>query len=361
MAPPRTPAGHGRPELLRAQAEHDDIPLRRRQLPTRAALLLAAVASGPALCRHGPPGALTVGGGSAASSSGGAFAAPSRLATRGRGRAATARGAAAVDELGSRVIGDDRHMDSAVAWGRIEQLRLRMRRHPDLPRFRGRSVADNDSLLWWFLRERRMDVGETAQKLERFLRWRQEFRIEKLGPELFTRELRARKAYLHRHNDLAGRPVLVAIGRRHNVMERKLQDSCRMCAWYMERALEKLDMRDPPVRAPRGAASQRVSHAADTTGPAEQALGIFDLRGFSPLQWDPEFVLFLIDALYNYYPGRVARVLLVGAPDIFTAFWETVRPLLGRYAALADFVSAEDVRRRYFAPGLAPPEFEGGS
>mmetsp|Transcript_53340 Transcript_53340/g.147765 ORF Transcript_53340/g.147765 Transcript_53340/m.147765 type:complete len:138 (-) Transcript_53340:174-587(-) len=133
-----------------------------------------------------------------------------------------------------------------------------------------------------------------------------------------------------------------------------------MCAWFMERVLDRLATAEPPsLKAHGQAASEEGASPPTKAQPrAEQVLGIFDLRGFSPLQWDPEFVFFLIDALYNYYPGRVARVLLVGAPEIFGTFWETVRPLLGRYAALADFVSAEDVRQRYFAPGRAPPDFE---
>lgn len=335
----------------------------RRQLRASAAVLLAAAASAAALCRPGPGAALAAGrrGGppgrrwAAAVPRGGPSAAHHGAVVDKRHKRqgqVIARGAA-VDDLGSRFVGDVR-VDSAVAWRSIEQLRLRMLRCSDLPPWRGRPAAENDGLLWWFLRERRLDVAETAKKLERCLRWRQEFRVEKLGPELFTRELRARKAYLHRHPDLAGRPVLVAIGNRHNVLERRLEDSCRMCAWFMEQALEKLATVEPPVRD----ASRAARRGLQSTVPAEQALGIFDLRGFSPLQWDPEFVLFLIDALYNYYPGRVARVLLVGAPAVFSQFWETVRPLLGRYAALADFVSPEDVRRRYFAPGHAPPEFE---
>lgn len=40
---------------------------------------------------------------------------------------------------------------------------------------------------------------------------------------------------------------------------------------------------------------------------------------------------FLIEALYNYYPGRTGKVLLVGAPELFKTFWDNIKPLLGRY------------------------------
>lgn len=169
--------------------------------------------------------------------------------------------------------------------------------------------------------------------------------MEDLGPELFSRELKLRKAFLHRHLDVAGRPVLVAIAERHNVLQRRLEESCQMCAWFMERALDQLSTKSPDPE------NERPEQP-------EQALGIFDLRGFSPLQADLEFARFLVDTLYIYYPGRFGRLLLVDAPPGFAEFWETMRPLLHRYAALAEFVTAKEVVQLYFEPGCAPAEFE---
>jgi len=88
----------------------------------------------------------------------------------------------------------------------------------------------------------------------------------------------------------------------------------------------------------------------------EQALGVIDLRGFSPLQADVEFVHFMITVLHDYYPDRFARILLVDAPSGFASFWDKVRPLLHRYSNLADFVTAEEACQRYFTPGTAPTE-----
>ncbi|CAE8632145.1 unnamed protein product [Polarella glacialis] len=172
--------------------------------------------------------------------------------------------------------------------------------------------------------------------------------VSRLRPELFQREMRSRKAYLHKHLDVVGRPVLVAVAQRHSVLDRRFEESCQMCAWFMEQMLDRLDTVPPPSAG----LPQRSSEAT------EQALGIFDLRGFSPLQADVEFAKFLVDVLYSYYPSRFGRVLLVDAPDVFSSFWETIRPLLHRYSLLVEFVSASDVRRLYFAPGLAPEEFQ---
>mmetsp|Transcript_10485 Transcript_10485/g.32546 ORF Transcript_10485/g.32546 Transcript_10485/m.32546 type:complete len:331 (+) Transcript_10485:154-1146(+) len=258
---------------------------------------------------------------------------------------------AALPDLGPRWLGRST-ASPASAQRCIEQLRQRLLREQQLPLWRGRPATLDSSLLWWFLRDRRLDVAESAEKLVKCLQWRRDFRVDKLGPELFSREMRARKAYLHRHTDVLGRPVLVAVARRHNVMERRLSESCRMFAWCMERTLERLDTMEPPSDTgtdPAGPPSDEE--------PVEQALGIIDLRGFSPLQADLEFATFLVEALYIYYPGRFGRILMVDAPDVFGNFWDSVRPLLRRYASLTDFVTADEVRQRYFAPGHAPEEF----
>lgn len=255
-------------------------------------------------------------------------------------------------DLGTRCLSSD-GVDSTHAQASIEELRRRLLRVPDLPVWRGRGAADDEDLLWWFLRDRRLDVTESAKKLERCLRWRRDFRVDRLGPELFAKELRMRKAYLHPHADLAGRPVIVAIARKHNVLERNLLDSCRMCAWFMERTLDKLEMVAPP-----GSDHAIISGAGRKKEPVEQALGIFDLRGFSPLQADLEFATFLVELLHLYYPGRFGRILFIEAPEVFGSFWDTVRPLLGHYASLADFVTLDEVRRHYFAPGHMPEELQ---
>ena len=122
-----------------------------------------------------------------------------------------------------------------------------------------------------------MDEAEAAEKLLKCLKWRQDFSVEKLGPELFMKEMRSRKAYLHAHPDIIGRPVLVVVASRHNVLERRFKESCCMCAWYMERVLDKLRTLEPS-----SAEDEQIE-------PIEQAIAIIDLNGFSPLQADLEF------------------------------------------------------------------------
>ena len=42
---------------------------------------------------------------------------------------------------------------------------------------------------------------------------------------------------------------------------------------------------------------------------------------------------FMIDVIHNYYPRRLARILLVDAPDLFESFWKSICPLLHHYKA----------------------------
>eukprot|EP00913_Durusdinium_trenchii_P001712 g1584.t1 len=241
-------------------------------------------------------------------------------------------------------------VEPATAWARIAEVQQKLKGYADLPKYHHQPAVDNAALLWWFLRDRRLDVNEATEKLVKCLRWRQKFRVEYLGPDMFMKELRAGKGYVHEHRDLAGRPVMVAIARRHSIFERDLLESSRMCTWMLETALKRLSMAEPPKKP-----------AQEPEGPPEQALGIFDLRGFSPLQADLEVAGFLIEALYNYYPGRTGKVLLVGAPELFKAFWDNIKPLLGKYSKLADFVTVDELRENYFKPGLEPPEFRKDS
>lgn len=273
----------------------------------------------------------------------------------------TRLGASALSHTAARTLGTtmiaqdepDLALDSDDASQKMAQVE-QLLAHRNLPKWHGRAALEQPALLWWFLRDRRFDVSEAASKIERCLLWRKEFRAERLGPELFGREMRSRKAYLHRHTDLAGRPVMVAFAHRHNVLERRLDESCHMCVWHLEQALDRLSLSEPPTLAD----TSGLHHDSSVQLPIEQVMGIFDVRDFSPLSMDPEFAKFLVDILYNYYPKRVGRVLFVGAPDLFRSFWDSLRPLIGRHAEVAEFVTAEEVREDYFAPGCAPLEFQ---
>ena len=124
----------------------------------------------------------------------------------------------------------------------------------------------------------------------------------------------------------------------------------------------------------------------------QQILGVFDLRELSADNLDFEFVTFLIDTIYRYYPLRLGQVyttafkkirntlhtrspisplsplsptthttppqvLLVEATGIFSTAWPVIRPALGKHGSLVRFISADELRKEYFTPETVPDEF----
>ena len=67
----------------------------------------------------------------------------------------------------------------------------------------------------WFLRDRKMDVGEAAKKLEMMMSWRKEFMPRPLTADDVALEALTGKAYLHSHTDVNNRPVIVVRASRH--------------------------------------------------------------------------------------------------------------------------------------------------
>ncbi|XP_073017627.1 uncharacterized protein [Primulina eburnea] len=89
----------------------------------------------------------------------------------------------------------------------------------------------------------------------------------------------------------------------------------------------------------------------------QEILGIIDLREFRTQNVDINFIAFVFDAFYCYYPRRLGQVLFVDAPFIFKPVWQLIKPLLKSYASLVKFCSADDVRKEYFAADKVPPNF----
>eukprot|EP01026_Neomeris_dumetosa_P036174 TRINITY_DN2910_c1_g1_i5.p1 TRINITY_DN2910_c1_g1~~TRINITY_DN2910_c1_g1_i5.p1 ORF type:complete len:104 (+),score=15.53 TRINITY_DN2910_c1_g1_i5:2-313(+) len=79
----------------------------------------------------------------------------------------------------------------------------------------------------------------------------------------------------------------------------------------------------------------------------DNILAIFDMRAYGPGNTDLQFIKFLIDLLFIYYPKRVGRVLVVESPWVFRPVWEVVKPLLFKYAQLVQFCSLRDVWERF--------------
>lgn len=178
-----------------------------------------------------------------------------------------------------------------------------------------------------------------VKKLCRALEWRATApEWTSVGDEAVAREDATGKvALLDGTRDALGRPVLLVRVSRHVVAERDIDASKALSARAIEAAVD----------------------ACDEQAGVEQFLGVFDMRGFrasgDKSNADFAFVKFMVKLLFDYFPRRVGRVLLVGAPLGFGPVWAVVRPWLGSYGELVRFVKPHEIRQ-YFSTDEDVPE-----
>ncbi|XP_064983786.1 CRAL-TRIO domain-containing protein C3H8.02-like isoform X1 [Musa acuminata AAA Group] len=216
------------------------------------------------------------------------------------------------------------------------------REHPNLPV--GKNGRDDEDMILWFLKDRKFSVEEAVMKLTKaitfsFQKWHEDFGVSDLCEESVKSVYGTGKAYVHDFLDNNGRPVLVVVASKHfpavgNTRKQEPIEDEKLCVYLIETALNKL----PPG--------------------TEEILGIFDLRGFLVENGDVQFLKFLMDVFYYYYPRRLGQVLFVDAPFVFQPIWQLVKPLMRSYASLVRFCDMETVRKEYFTESTVPTDFK---
>ncbi|KAJ6688207.1 SEC14P-LIKE PHOSPHATIDYLINOSITOL TRANSFER FAMILY PROTEIN [Salix koriyanagi] len=176
-------------------------------------------------------------------------------------------------------------------------------------------------------------LPEAVSKLNKAIKWREEFRVSELSEESVKSIVDTGKAYVHDSLDVYGKPVLIVVASKHFPSEHDPIENEKLCVFLIEKALGKL------------------------VAGKEQILGIFDLRGFSTKNADLTYLTFLFDVFYYYYPKRLGQVLFVEAPFIFKPIWQVAKPLLRSNASLVRFCSVETVRKEYFTEETLPASF----
>ncbi|XP_050226143.1 CRAL-TRIO domain-containing protein C365.01 [Mercurialis annua] len=197
----------------------------------------------------------------------------------------------------------------------------------------GKNGRDDEEMILWFLKDRKFSVEEASAKLAKAIKWRREFRVSELTEELVKSVADTGKSFVHESLDVRGRPVLVVVASKHVPDMHDRVENERLCVFLVEKALAKL---------PAG---------------QTEILGVFDLRGFGTENADLNFLTFVFDVFYYYYPKRLGEVLFVDAPFIFKPIWQLAKPLLKSYASMVRFCSADAVRKEYFTEETVPPIF----
>ena len=199
-----------------------------------------------------------------------------------------------------------------------------------LDRSEGCPPVDDETAVW-FLRDRRMDAEAAAEKLETFLRWRQD-----LGPiteEQIAQSITTNAAYVHPHLDKEGRAVIVVEIRKHMKNDRDLDAAKRHAVWAVEKCLEMME------EAPNGSGG---------------IYAVWDMRGFSGANADLDLATFcILDVFRKYYPKRLTQVAAVDSPWAFKPIWAILKPIIGKYSSVVKFCKANEVIAN-FDEGKAP-------
>ncbi|XP_078431189.1 sec14p-like phosphatidylinositol transfer family protein isoform X2 [Wolffia australiana] len=180
--------------------------------------------------------------------------------------------------------------------------------YPHLPK--GKNGSDDEEMILWFLRDRKFSVDDAIFKLEKAIRWREEFGVSELTEESVRRLYETGKAYVHEFLDVEGRAVLVVDASKHFPGEEDSRENEKLCVFLIERALSLLPEDESKI------------------------LTIIDLRGFRVENGDVSFLRFL-------------------------PVWQLVRPWLKSYASLVRFCNAESVKKEYFTEATVPARFLG--
>ncbi|KNA11388.1 hypothetical protein SOVF_135700 [Spinacia oleracea] len=195
----------------------------------------------------------------------------------------------------------------------------------------GKNGRDDESMIFWFLKDRKFSVDDAVKRLSKAIKWRQEFGVDELSEDSMKIAAQTGKSSVHEFLDVNGKPVLIVQASKH--FPGMQDEDEKLCVFQIEKALSKL---------PEG---------------QEQILAIVDLRGFGTANADMNFLTFLFDVFYYYYPKRLGQILMVEAPFVFKPLWQLAKPLLKQHASLVRFCSVETVREEYFTPNTVPAIF----
>lgn len=80
----------------------------------------------------------------------------------------------------------------------------------------------------------------------------------------------------------------------------------RLCVDVLDAAVDALPQQTQSREGGDSSSSSSISE--DKGVVVTQVLGVFDLRGLNPTCLDFEFISFLIETIYKYYPQRLGQV-----------------------------------------------------
>ncbi|KAK9162920.1 hypothetical protein Syun_003822 [Stephania yunnanensis] len=159
-----------------------------------------------------------------------------------------------------------------------------------------------DASIARYLRARNWNVMKATKMLKETLKWRHEYKPEKICWEEVAHEAETGKIYRSNFKDKHGRPVLVMRPSCQNTKSTKGQ--IRYLVYCMENAILNLPM----------------DH--------EQMVWLIDFKGFNMSHISVKVTKETANVLQNRYPERLGVAILYNPPKFFESFWTVVKPFL---------------------------------
>ncbi|KAG0497016.1 hypothetical protein HPP92_001707 [Vanilla planifolia] len=160
----------------------------------------------------------------------------------------------------------------------------------------------SDASISRFLRARNWNAEKAGKMLSNTLKWRLEYRPEKICWEDVAHEAETGKIYRADYLDKFGRTVLVMRPGFQNTSSAKGQ--IKYLVYCMENAILHL----PPDQ--------------------EQMVWLIDFQGWTMASVSVKVTRETAHVLQDYYPERLAYGILYNPPKIFESFWKVVKPFL---------------------------------
>ncbi|SIO73796.1 CRAL/TRIO domain [Babesia microti strain RI] len=210
-----------------------------------------------------------------------------------------------------------------------------------------------------FLRARGFDEGKTCKMLDKYFKWRTDFKVNELIKSNFIeRMLYVKKHYPHGYHgvDKLGRPMYIERMGVGNVPELMKVLSQEQILQYYVQLYEYLKHVILPA----------CSIAANKC--VEQAVTIIDLKGVSVTSINGKtksLVQGMAKMSQDYFPEILGKMLFVNASSIFSIIWAIVKPLLdSKTIKKVTVISSKEKSLEALAELADPdqlPQFLGGA
>ncbi|EOA37021.1 hypothetical protein CARUB_v10010070mg [Capsella rubella] len=162
----------------------------------------------------------------------------------------------------------------------------------------------DDLMIRRFLRARDLDIEKASTLFLKYLTWKRSMLPKgHIAESEIANDLSHKKVCMQGH-DKKGRPIVVAIGNRHNPSKGNPEEFKRFVVYTLEKIC---------ARMPRG---------------EEKFVTIGDLQGWGYSHCDIRGYLAALSTLQDCYPERLGKLYIVHAPYVFMTAWKVIYPFI---------------------------------